>query len=79
MCITSPEAIPDIWDDQRDCAFFRITAHLFTTDFTYGAGMLLASNDVLDETAAPCQCSGETEPAGAATLVPVRVRRGGAA
>ncbi len=41
----SPEALPLIWDDERDVPFFRITAELFSHDFVYGAGVLLASYD----------------------------------
>jgi hypothetical protein len=51
MTITqNPESVPQTWDDQRDNDFFRIVASLFTPDFTYGASVLLAANDIdLDE------------------------------
>ena len=43
------ENIPATWDDSRDVLFFAITARLFSTDFTYGAGVLLATHDVEDD------------------------------
>jgi hypothetical protein len=46
MTITSLESVPQTWDDQRDNDFFRIVSSLFTPDFVYGAGVLLAGNDV---------------------------------
>jgi hypothetical protein len=39
------ETIPSGWDDARDVPFFRITAGLFSADFCFGAGVLLAAND----------------------------------
>jgi hypothetical protein len=42
----NPESVPQTWDDQRDNDFFRIVASLFTSEFTYGASVLLAANDV---------------------------------
>jgi hypothetical protein len=53
MTITqNPESVPQIWDDQRDTDFFRIVASVFSLDFTYGASVLLAANDVdVDESA----------------------------
>ena len=45
MAATAIETIPATWDDERDNAFFRITASLFSCEFTYGAGVLLASYD----------------------------------
>ena len=47
MCTIRPETVPQTWDDQRDSAFFRIVSRLFSAEFTYGAGVLLASNDLL--------------------------------
>jgi hypothetical protein len=44
------ESVPSLWVDSRDPAFFRITAELFTHEFVFGAGVLLASYD--DERAA---------------------------
>jgi hypothetical protein len=47
MTITqNPESVPQTWDDQRDNDFFRIVTSLFPPDFTYGASVLLAANDV---------------------------------
>ena len=43
------ESVPQTWDDDRDNAFFRIVAALFSPDFAYGAGVLLAENDSDDE------------------------------
>jgi hypothetical protein len=45
MTNTSLETVPQTWDDQRDNDFFRIVASLFSPDFVYGAGVLLAGND----------------------------------
>ena len=53
MAATAIETIPALWDDERDGAFFRITAALFSGEFTYGAGVLLASYDDVDVDSAP--------------------------
>ncbi len=53
MSIVRLESIPQTWDDERDTSFFTIVAHLFSAEFAYGAGVLLASNSNLDESAAP--------------------------
>ena len=45
MDIDAIESIPTGWDDARDLVFFRITAGLFSWDFCFGAGVLLAAND----------------------------------
>ena len=45
--------LPSSWDDDRDTAFFRITASLFSTAFTFGASVLLASYDEACEAATP--------------------------
>lgn len=50
MASIGTESIPTTWDDERDTAFFRITASLFPCEFTYGAGVLLASYDDEPET-----------------------------
>ena len=50
---TTLETIPQQWDDERDVAFFRITAALFAPDFCYGAGVLLASYDPDDVVTEP--------------------------
>ena len=39
------EGIPTEWTDERDEPFFRITAPLFSPEFTLGATVLLASYD----------------------------------
>jgi hypothetical protein len=51
------ENIPQTWDDTRDVAFFRIVALLFTTEFVYGAGVVLGSYDDLDKVAADSDVS----------------------
>ena len=51
MAAIATESIPTTWDDERDVTFFGITAALFSCDFTYGAGVLLASYDDECETA----------------------------
>jgi hypothetical protein len=43
--------IPQVWDEARDEAFFRLTALLFDPSFSYGAGVLLASYDPEDDAA----------------------------
>jgi hypothetical protein len=40
----STETVSQVWSD-RDEQFFRITAALFSTEFCYGASVLLASYD----------------------------------
>ena len=44
MNAVSIESVPQIWNDQ-DEQFFRIAAALFSFEFCYGAGVLLASYD----------------------------------
>ena len=43
--MNTTESIPQVWDDQRDGQFFRITAALYTPSYCYGASVLLASYD----------------------------------
>jgi hypothetical protein len=43
--MNTPESIPQVWDDERDCLFFRLTVSLFSSEFCYGASVLLASYD----------------------------------
>lgn len=43
--ITQVETIPNTWNDERDGAFFHLVASLFTPEFSYGTGVLLASYD----------------------------------
>lgn len=45
MTAAGTEALPTTWNDDRDGAFFRITATLFPPAFTSGASVLLASYD----------------------------------
>lgn len=45
MATYGTEDIPSSWDNDRDTAFFRITASLFSPEFTLGASVLLASYD----------------------------------
>ena len=53
MATYGTEDIPSSWDDVRDTAFFRITASLFSTEFTLGASVLLASYDEAYEAPTP--------------------------
>jgi hypothetical protein len=45
---SNSESIPQVWDDARDEAFFRLTAPLFEPAFCYGASVLLATYDADD-------------------------------
>ena len=45
MNIVRIETVPQTWDDQIDTAFFTLTARVFSAEFLYGAGVLLASFD----------------------------------
>ena len=45
MTTTRVETLPASWDDARDLPFFRITDHVFSPDFCFGASVLLASYD----------------------------------
>ena len=47
--MNSIESIPQVWDDERDGQFFRITQSLLDPSYCYGAGVLLASYDPEDE------------------------------
>ena len=47
--MNSIESIPQVWDDECDGQFFRITQSLFDPTYCYGAGVLLASYDPEDE------------------------------
>jgi hypothetical protein len=40
-----PESVPQMWCDDRDEPFFRLTADIFGTEFAAGASVLLASYD----------------------------------
>lgn len=56
---------PSSWDDVRDTAFFRVTAHLFSPRFCLGATVLLASYDDAVP-AVPALSSPTVRPAGIA-------------
>lgn len=45
MTTAGAEALPTEWNDDRDGAFFRITATLFPSAFVGGASVLLAGYD----------------------------------
>ena len=55
--MNSIESIPQVWDDERDGQFFRITQSLFDPSYCYGAGVLLASYDT------DAELSSTTQPA----------------
>ncbi len=58
------EVIPSSWDDDRDTAFFLITADLFSAGFCAWASALLSGFDAQDSTGPAVR-----------ELVPVPVRR----
>jgi hypothetical protein len=64
MTTTTIETVPEVWDDERDTAFFRIVARLFSPAFCMGAGVLLASYDADDEPAAATTVAAATTSAG---------------
>ena len=41
----APEAVPQVWDESRDPAFFALTARLFPPAVTLAMTVLLASHD----------------------------------
>jgi hypothetical protein len=65
--MNSTESIPQVWDDERDGQFFRITASIFSTSYCYGASVLLASYDTDDVVADFETASYDVEPAQAPT------------
>jgi hypothetical protein len=66
--MTSTESIPQVWDDERDGQFFRITAAIFSTSYCYGASVLLASYDTDDVVTTDLEtASYDVEPAQAPT------------
>ena len=70
------ENVPLTWDDPRDVPFFALTAWLFSPDFTYGAGVLLASYDpAVNDDGERSVRAADHAPA-AAELVTVSTRRG---
>jgi hypothetical protein len=69
--MNSIENIPQVWDDERDGRFFRITTSVFSPSFCYGAGALLASYDPEDDFApAPETTTFAAQPADAPTTAP---------
>jgi hypothetical protein len=72
--MNSTESIPQVWDDERDGQFFRITASIFSTSFCYGASVLLASYDTDDLVADDfVSASYDVEPAEAQTAATASV------
>jgi len=65
--MNSTESIPQVWDDERDSQFFRITASLFTPSYCYGASTLLASYDADDEFTTYAATAADDAPAPSAT------------
>jgi hypothetical protein len=39
------EGLPTAWDADRDERFFALVARLFSAEFVFGAGVLLAADD----------------------------------
>lgn len=85
MTTTRIETVPQTWTDS-DTAFFTIVARLFTPDFTYGAGVLLAEFDtdgthatesctVSSTVAVPTPAADIAPAVDTRALVPVVVRR----
>jgi hypothetical protein len=65
MTTTLIETVPASWDEARDVPFFHLVERLFSPEFCYGAGVLLASYDA--EPAADVRTF--PEPAGSAVPV----------
>jgi hypothetical protein len=76
MIINRIENVPLTWDDARDVPFFALTRWLFSPDFTYGAGVLLASYDPAVSDDSQASVSAADHVASAAELVTVSARRG---
>lgn len=70
MAAYATETLPSSWDDERDTAFFRITAELFSCEFTSGAGVLLASYDEDYEIATTTATTAELAAAQTPTFAP---------
>jgi hypothetical protein len=70
------ENVPLTWDDPRDVPFFAMTAWLFSPDFTYGAGVLLASYDPAVKDDSECRVRAANLAPAATELVTVSTRRG---
>lgn len=69
MATYGSEDLPGSWDDDRDTAFFRITGPLFSSAFTFGASVLLASYDEACEPPAPIVDLPNTWPSSSVTRV----------
>ncbi len=65
--MTPIESVPEVWDDERDSRFFRITARLLDPEWVEWASALLASYDLDPSDDVPVRRS-------AAAPVPVAVR-----
>src|SRR4051812_16397927 len=63
------ENIPQTWDDTRDVPFLAIANGLFATDFVYGAGVLLGTNDDLDTVAVAADSAVDVPTATTSTVV----------
>ena len=71
--MNSIESIPQVWDDERDGQFFRITQSLFDPAYCYGAGVLLASYDPEDELVATTEtATHDAQPADVSTVTSSR-------
>jgi hypothetical protein len=66
--MTSIESIPQVWNDERDGQFFRLTDGLFPPAYCYGAGVLLASYDPDDEPTTTAVSASESVPAPTTSL-----------
>ncbi|MDX6209030.1 MAG: hypothetical protein QOE24_1421 [Frankiales bacterium] len=67
------ETVPQTWND-ADTAFFTLVARLFSPEFLYGAGVLLAAYDT--DTDTPFIVSAEARGSAASSaMVPLAVRR----
>jgi hypothetical protein len=76
MTVNRIENVPLTWDEPRDVPFFALTAWLFSPDFTFGAGVLLASYDPAVSNDSQRRVSAADHVASAAELVTVSARRG---
>jgi len=74
MSETRIENIPQVWDDTRDVAFFRIVGPLFTTEFVYGAGVLLSTNDDVDLAAVAADAAVDVPASTPSSLAPIAAR-----
>ena len=45
MSTTRHESVPELWLEERDVPFFKLTARFFSPAFLAGASVLLASYD----------------------------------